>query len=111
MSDEVVAGMDSEVMDVAWTILQALHENVAAIDRPMSWSDVNGDQEQRVRAAAVAAIECLRARDKAALVKNDFFVACGWPHCGGRGIPTGFGASRLASECVCLARRFEGTHA
>lgn len=55
--------IDPEVTDVAWAILQALHENVPEAERPMSWSDVNGDQEQRIRAAAVAAIECIRSRD------------------------------------------------
>ena len=63
MVDDVIAGMDPEVTEVAWAILQALHANIPEADRPMSWSDVNGDQEQRIRAAAVAAIECLRARD------------------------------------------------
>lgn len=55
--------IDREVANVAWAILQSLHENVQETERPMSWSDVNGDQEQRIRAAAVAAIEYIRRRD------------------------------------------------
>jgi hypothetical protein len=55
--------MDEEVEAVAWAILQALHENVPEESRPKSWSDLKGDQDQRVRSAAVAAIECIRARD------------------------------------------------
>ncbi len=55
--------MDEEVEAVAWAILQALHENVPEDKRPMSWSDMKGDQDQRVRSAAVAAIECIRTRD------------------------------------------------
>lgn len=55
--------IDPEVTDVAWEILRALHENVPEDKRPMSWSDVDGDQEQRIRGAAVAAIECIRKRD------------------------------------------------
>lgn len=54
---------DQEVSGVAWSILQALHENVPEDKRPMSWSDVNGDQEQRIRSAAVAAIEYIRSHD------------------------------------------------
>lgn len=56
--------MDQEVTEVAWAILQALHENVQEDQRPMSWSDVNGDHEQRIRSAAVAAIEVIRNRDR-----------------------------------------------
>lgn len=41
---------------VGWAILQALHENVPEAERPMSWSDMKGDQEIRIRAAARAAI-------------------------------------------------------
>ena len=55
--------IDEEVEEVAWAILQALHENVPEQNRPMSWSDLKGDQDQRVRSAAVAAIECIRKRD------------------------------------------------
>lgn len=55
--------MDEEVETVAWAILQALHENVPEETCPMSWSDLRNDQEQRIRAAAVAAIECVRERD------------------------------------------------
>jgi|HubBroStandDraft_6_1064221.scaffolds.fasta_scaffold00175_13 hypothetical protein len=55
--------IDEEVEAVAWAILQALHENVPEESRPMSWSDLKGDQDQRVRSAAVAAIECIRKRD------------------------------------------------
>jgi hypothetical protein len=54
---------DEEIEEVAWAILQALHENVPEDKRPMSWSDLKGDQDQRIRSAAVAAIECIRARD------------------------------------------------
>lgn len=111
MSDDIVAGIDPEVTDVARAILQALHQNVPEADRPMSWSDVNGEQEQRIRAAAVAAIECLRARDRAALAKDDFFVACGWPDCGGKAAPVGYGPGKLASQCVCFTRRIRGLHA
>lgn len=57
--------MDQEVEAVAWSILMALHENVPEAERPKSWSDLGGDQDQRVRGAAVAAIECIRARDAA----------------------------------------------
>lgn len=42
--------------EVAWAILQALHENVPEAERPMSWSDVNGEQEKRLRAAAYTAM-------------------------------------------------------
>ena len=55
--------LDDEVADVAWVILQALHGTLPVDQRPMSWSDVKGDQEERIRAAAVAAIECIRDRD------------------------------------------------
>ena len=55
--------MDEEVEAVAWAILQALHENVPEEKRPKGWSDVRGDNEQRIRAAAVSAIECIRERD------------------------------------------------
>lgn len=55
--------IDEEVEAVAWAILQALHENVPEDQRPISWSDLKGDQDQRVRSAAVAAIECIRERD------------------------------------------------
>lgn len=55
--------MDQEVEAVAWAILQALHENVPEESRPKSWSDLKGDHDQRIRGAAVAAIECIRERD------------------------------------------------
>jgi hypothetical protein len=55
--------MDEEVDAVAWAILMALHENVPEEKRPISWSDLGGDQDQRIRSAAVAAIECIRERD------------------------------------------------
>jgi hypothetical protein len=55
--------MDEEAEAVAWAILQALHENVPEESRPKSWSDLKGDQNHRIRAAAVAAIECVRERD------------------------------------------------
>lgn len=55
--------MDQEVEAVAWAILQALHENVPEESRPKLWSDLKGDQDQRIRRAAVAAIECIRERD------------------------------------------------
>jgi hypothetical protein len=58
--------MDQEVEVVAWKILQALHEDVPEQSRPKSWSDLKGDQGQRIRAAAVAAIaaiECIRGRN------------------------------------------------
>ncbi len=51
---------DPEVAAVAWDILQALHSNVPEADRPQSWSDMDQDQEARIRAAAVAAIERMR---------------------------------------------------
>jgi hypothetical protein len=63
--------VDEEVMEVAWAIRQSLHENVPEDQRPMSWSDVAGDQEMRIRAAAVAAIECVRTRDNAKLGTQD----------------------------------------
>lgn len=56
------AGSDPEVTEVAWEMLQALHVNIPGNERPMSWSDVNSSQEQRIRGAAIAAIECIRAR-------------------------------------------------
>lgn len=55
--------IDQEVSEVAWAILRALHEKIPEDDRPMSWSDVDGDQERLIRGAAVAAIECIRKRD------------------------------------------------
>jgi hypothetical protein len=55
---------DEEVEKVAWAILQALHENVPEENRPISWSDLKGDQDQRVRSAAIAAIECVRELDR-----------------------------------------------
>ncbi len=45
-----------EVDRVAWAILQALHKDVPEEQRPMSWSDLAEGQEERIRAAAVAAI-------------------------------------------------------
>lgn len=58
---------DRDVDAVAWDILQALHANVPEADRPQSWSDMNQDQEARIRAAAVAAIERIAERACAAL--------------------------------------------
>lgn len=50
---------------VAWAILQALHKDVAEDERPQSWSDMNSDQEKRIRVAAYAAMaamaDCLKA--------------------------------------------------
>lgn len=51
--------IDPEVEAVGWAIVQALHVRVSEAERPMSWSDVKGDQEQLIRGAAVAAIEKL----------------------------------------------------
>jgi hypothetical protein len=55
--------MDGEVEAVAWAILQALHVHVPQDKRPQGWSDVQGENEQRIKAAAVAAIETIRSRD------------------------------------------------
>lgn len=58
----LVADADREVTDVAWAILAALHQNIPEADRPMSWSDVAGDQEQRIKDAAAAAIYIVRGK-------------------------------------------------
>lgn len=44
---------------IAWAILQSLHENVSDGHRPQSWSDMNGEQEKRIRSAARAAMTAM----------------------------------------------------
>lgn len=65
-ADGSIVEIDKEVEAVGWAILQSLHTDVPDALRPQSWSDLSGDHEQRVRAAAVAAIECLRNLERAA---------------------------------------------
>jgi hypothetical protein len=61
--DGSIVERDKEVEAVGWAILQSLHRDVPEPLRPQSWSDMSGDHEQRIRTAAVAAIECLRGLD------------------------------------------------
>lgn len=64
-----------EVEVVAWAILRALHVNVPESERPQSWSDMKGDQEARIRAAATAAIQELD------YIRHDAFWSDGKAHC------------------------------
>jgi hypothetical protein len=44
------------VEKVGWAIVQALHANVPEDQRPMSWSDLSEEHENRILAAAHAAM-------------------------------------------------------
>ncbi len=56
--------MQAELIDedkVAWAILDALHADLPAEDRPMSWSDLNDSHERKIRRAAKAAIAVMNS--------------------------------------------------
>src|SRR5258708_7075564 len=53
-----------------------------------------------MRAALTAAAQ---VRERAPTAE-DFFVACAWATCQGKGFPAGYGAGKLASQCACIQR-------
>ena len=54
---------DDEVDALGWEILQALHSQIPADKRPLSWSDLGGDQPDRIRDAARAALMWMPTRN------------------------------------------------
>lgn len=47
---------DAQIETVGWAILQALHADIPEDSRPLSWSDLDGSQERRIKEAAALAL-------------------------------------------------------